>query len=488
MRRARKLLLLVLTTMAAVVGCGLAFVLLSALSKPNLRWRLDLTSSSEAALSDRTATAIAQVPEGSSITAFLFPEYARWTFNGSAVYPRAFARIRTLLEDARIHAQGRLEVQVLDSSSSPVEVADARQKLEREAGETLILQTPEQRQVLRFEDLFVITEMTADGIPARIRQERVDDALGDSALRLVRDRLPQVGVVMGYGGPFAEVPQAFSQIRDLLAAEGYEAVRIEGPKDAAAADLIWNVGQMQPFRPQDADAMAQWMEHGKPVFLALDLQSPAVVTEAWNEQLEERGIFYPPSQGPVCEPFRNQFEGTSETAFLEIAAEQLNGQHPVSRRLVEANRGLLFRGCRSMELRGGSNDYLRERLLRTGPNAWIDFDGDFQPGPREPRKIYDLAFAAERLFPSAEGQAGRTLAIGSSYPVSLDLTHNRDFVASALRWLLHEEDQAAGLIALESQPWRPSNQTSIRLFNLAVLAIPGSTLLLGFLVFWRRKR
>jgi hypothetical protein len=93
----RRLRLAALTVAVGLAAVVFAALLLAVLSRPALRLRADLTRTGSAGVSERTAAALRALPEGSRLTAFLFPENPAWSWNGSAVYPRAFDRVRTLL-------------------------------------------------------------------------------------------------------------------------------------------------------------------------------------------------------------------------------------------------------------------------------------------------------------------------------------------------------------------------------------------------------
>lgn len=486
----RRLGLSLLITAAALAGIALVSALLYGLAQPRWRWRWDLSRQQQGSLSSRTTEALEQIPEESRCIAFLLEEYEALRSYGSAVYPRAFQRLRALLEEARIVADGKLEIEILNSQSSPVDLDRAIRDWNRQLGECLILQAGEQRQVIRFEDLFVLSLPSAQGQAARIRQERIDDALGDAVLRLNRKSLPVIALTKANGGPLARNPQLEQAFAALLAAEGYAFQAVDGPLEALeiGADLLCVLGQEQAFAPSQAAAAEQWLQEERPLLLALGPAADPTAVEFWNQQLTAKGLQFEP--GLVCQPDRRGMEGSNQCEVLEILPQQMSPQHPVTRRLIEAGRTLVAPGSRPLRLQhqGGSNDYTRDRLLRSSGKAWIEINGDWAAGPKEGRAIQSLALVADRWQANADGRLGRTLLLGSPYMMTGQaLALNRDFLSAGVRWLLQEEDQASGLVAMESRPWRPSYQSLNRLSKLAVLALPGLTLLLGLLVFWRRR-
>lgn len=486
MIRSRRLRLGLLMAGAALAAAAAAVAAICALAEPALRQRWDWTRAGRATLSARTASALAALPEGSRATAFLLvrSEDPRLLVNGSAVVPRAHARLRSLLEDARLRARGRLQIRILEDTSSLALLERETSRLEREPGETLILEAGQRRQVLRFGDLFVTTEPDlASGAPAQIRQDRVDDALGDAALRLGRENLPRAAIVQGFLDPSSPAPRFLEPLADLIRAEGYEPVLVRGAKDADG-DLLVVPGQTVPFPPDDAEAAREWIAAGRPLLLALGAAAPGSVVSFWNELLAGRGLRA--GDGLVCEPWRNE-TGLDRCADLVVPPERLSPSHPATRDLAAAGRSAVFPASRPLEILPGNNEFAREPLARTGPRSWVDVGDDFVPGSREPLQECLVAAAAERWNPAEQGPA-RTLLLGSGQALHEgNLPYNRDFVARSLAWLLQEEDRTPGLVSLESLPFRPSPRDLARIHNLGILALPGATLLLGLLVYLRRR-
>ncbi len=482
----RRLRLGLLSLAAAAGGVVLIMILLQAFSRPALRWRVDLSSGGTAALSDRTAEALAALPEGSEAVAFLFQEERRLEENGSAVYATAFGRLRTLLEDARIRSRGRLGVTVVGVRSSPVEQQAQLQRSRRQPLETLILTTPGGgRRALRFHELFVTSDPTPEGMPARILQERVDTALGDAALRLANQTAPRAGIVGGYGQPAESELMGLLQ---LLHGEGIDPVSIRGPASDKDFDLLVVVGQQRQFLETDAQAARAWVNAGRPLFLVLGPRAPQAVVDFWNGILEpDHGLRF--GAGVVCDarPQAKVYEGTNLVASLELTAAQFATQHPATAHLAESTRlqGVIF--CRPIELAGGGVDFARTALASSGARAWADLDQDFAVGPQERRGRQILAASAERWEAADPALSGRVVAYGSPEGLIRYLPLARDFIAPLFRWLLRIETPM-GLVAVESLPFRPARAEQIRMTNIAVIAMPGLPLMIALLVFLRRRR
>ena len=235
----RRFKLGLLTTVTAMAGVAIILLILHTLSKPQFRSRWDLTQQGQAGLSERTADALASLPEGSRAVAFLlFKENRLLSQNGAQVYPQAYGRLRVLLEDARIRSRGNLEITVLEEFSSPVEIEAMVADLERQPLEVLAIETPNgQRRKFLFDELFATIPPSPDGAPARLVQERIDSALGDAAVRLASGKILRAGVVSGYGQPYMDREQGLAPFLRLLQSEGLDPVVVEGPAEAAQQDL-----------------------------------------------------------------------------------------------------------------------------------------------------------------------------------------------------------------------------------------------------------
>lgn len=486
----RRFRLGLLTLVAGLAGVAFVMTSLSLLSRPEARLRWDVSSTGMAGVSDRTAEALAALPEGARAVAFLRKEDRRLLTNADVVYPAAFNRLRSLLEDARIRARGNLEVVVLEEFGSPVDWNRWEDELQREPLEVLILDVPGgARRKFLFSELFLTTDPLPNGEPARLSQERADAALGDAAIRLASGLSLRAGVVTGFGQPRADSEKGLRPFLRLIQSEGVDVVEIPGPASEEEFDLLIVPGQTRPFLSNDAQAVRDWLAAGKPLFLALGPTAPREVVNFWNEVLRDAGLMI--DAGTVCDarPEYRIFAGTSAVAQLDISSAQLSGQHPVTQSLSDSGRAQGVIAARPLRLQGGSNDYLRSILMHSSANAWPDLDRDFAPGPGEEIASYALAAAAERWQASDARLAGRCVVLGSA--VSLTGTYLpglHEFVGGSLRWLVGQDAASGGLVSLASLPYRPTREQQVWITNLVTLGLPGFTLLVALLVYWRRRR
>ncbi|MDP6941703.1 MAG: hypothetical protein QGH51_06700 [Planctomycetota bacterium] len=482
----RRLKLGALTSFAAIAAACLTIFLLQFFHRPDFRVRWDWVGEGTATLSDRTAAALQELPDGSSATLFLYPEEEAYLVNGAAVYPRAFGLLRTALEDARIRAGGQLEVQVLDIRSAPVEMDAARTRLNRQIGECLILESEGGRQVLSFRDLFSVDSLSGTR-PARLNSHRIDEALGNAASRLALGQLLKVAVLSSHiPGPAGD-PIALAPFVRLLETEGFEAVSVGNiPAPDDGYDLLVVPGQMEMFKSSNADAAIEWVQSGLPLFVGLGFSAPSEVSSFWNSALSDLGVLF--SDGLVCQRWRGNYGDSRCANELEIPPSRLQQTHPITSDLRLANRGLELQGVRPLSLQLSSENYLRDQLVWMDKLAWVETESipDFAPGPSEKRGPFPIVVAAQPTI-SANEASGRIVLMGTAGPFYGGTARHRDFLAASTRWLLGEDTKRSGLVSLESLPFRPTQKVRAQLGNLSLLAIPGIALLIALLTRWRRK-
>ncbi|RMH00742.1 MAG: hypothetical protein D6702_13185 [Planctomycetota bacterium] len=489
MSRRLRLGLLVLT--AGLAATALVLLVLTALARPELRFRWDFAGTSDLSLSERTAAALASLPEGSRATFLLERPDPRdpLTWNRSAVYPKAYAVLRVAAEEVRIRSHGRVQVEVFDESSPPVEAAAAASRLGHKPGQLVYLEVGDKRRVLRFEELFRV-EQPRNQEPARLLGHRVDEALGDAALRLARDELPRIAVFAGLL-PAGLKREDLRPLLALLAAEGWEAEPVESiPGPDEGWDLLLVPGQREPLATADAEAARQWLEAGRPLFLALGYLTPEPAQRFWNERLAPRGVSF--RDGLVCQRFRGATGVNYCASHIAVPAEGMAQDHPITAALRRDRRWLEIGAAQALSYtESGTAEFAREQLLWLNGEAWIEpeeLSPAFQPGPRTPRGPFPVALATSRWQDPGDG-SGRVVLSGSATILfGQQLQLDRDFVAGAVRWLLGEERAESGLVALASLPFRPTPEQHARLANAAILALPGCTFLIGLLVLWRRRR
>ncbi|MGY8758163.1 MAG: hypothetical protein ACKVJZ_02150, partial [Planctomycetota bacterium] len=192
----RKFLLLSISLGLSVAAICLVIGCLYVFSSPNARLRFDLTAEKSNGVSERMLNAITSIDAPVRLTAFLYREDEKLTSYNSNVYMRAFDRLRLLIDDLEARTSGSFSSLIVDSNSPLVEQQRLQQLHSRQSGEVIILSTSDNHVVLKFEDLFEVSQAVDEQrIAARLRRERIDEAIGDAALRLSNANPFKVAVI-----------------------------------------------------------------------------------------------------------------------------------------------------------------------------------------------------------------------------------------------------------------------------------------------------
>ncbi|MSR65999.1 MAG: hypothetical protein EXS24_01320 [Pedosphaera sp.] len=178
------------------------------------------------------------------------------------------------------------------------------------------------------------------------------------------------------------------------------------------------------------------------------------------------------------------------------------GNHPVVRPISAAQLPLQLVFPRTLDERdpnANKADAPQVRsLIETGPNSVAFRDYFPKTGPKRPveekRGAQKIALAVDRAgVPGLADSSTRLVIVGDSFIFNnqlLDAAANRDFAWHSVNWLL---DRSQTLNAIGPRPIKEHTvsmtQKQIRrLSGLLVGIIPGATLCLGMMVWFRRSR
>jgi hypothetical protein len=183
--------------------------------------------------------------------------------------------------------------------------------------------------------------------------------------------------------------------------------------------------------------------------------------------------------------------GTSECQNL--LAVNLNQVHPVTRPLASRQRYPRFKVGREIRAIEGTREGVRvdTSFLRTGPLAWL------QPPPVEPyigpseRGAYTSRCIGAVIDVDAESgdREGHVVVIAAEGFDNNTFQFNGDLALNLFNWMTQRE----ALISIRGQRYvshklELTPQQLDRIGWLLMAIVPGTMLLLGLLVFWRRSR
>ncbi|MFN0066237.1 MAG: GldG family protein [Limisphaerales bacterium] len=318
------------------------------------------------------------------------------------------------------------------------------------------------------------------------------EPLFTSALHAVIEGRPRrVCFVTGHRefDPAGDAPQAgFRQFADLMAQDN---ARVETLNLAAAGEvprdceLLVLAGPQDPFTARELAALDGYLRRGGRVLVLL--RSRAVT--GLEPLLAEWGVSAPDSL--VLDP------ANTEGGLLQAGAF---GAHPITRPL-RGSRLLLVqpRLVAALEPAGGAGALARaDGLVLTGTNAVAATTftrGAWRVAPGSPRGELSLAVAVEKgALPGVAAAVGTTRLVVTGDATFLangviDLGANRDFAVLAVNWLLDRSPLLAGVPPRPVRSYQvvmsPAERRTLRWLLLGVL--PGGVLLLGALVWWRRR-
>ncbi|MFT7517451.1 MAG: hypothetical protein ACI84O_001243 [Myxococcota bacterium] len=483
----RKLLLLSIALALSVAATALVVGCLYVFSSPNARLRYDLSSEKINGVSERVLNAFAAIDEPVKLTAFLYREDNALTTFNSNVYMRAFDRLRLLIDDLDARTTSDFSSLIVDATSPLVEQQYLQQLHQRQPGEMIIISTENNHVVLKLEDMFEVSQAVAETkVAARLRHERVDAALGDAALRLSNADPFKVAVLK----TLADDP-SIQPFLEFLEREGYQVDHLASFSMVSDHDLVIVPGQQSVLLPLDFRAAQQWIADDKHLLLALGAFTDQRVVDQWNTLLEVRGEGF--SDGLLCEPIPiagTLMEGRSECAILEVTGSQISDQHKLNLPIIKSQRSLLFAGTRPIRFGNSSNSYSQSRLLRTSTRAWIDRPNvgqRFMRDATERASIHSIAVVSSAWRPQSALQAGRLLLLGSDESMRAHLDYNKDWLSTAVIFLLGDDLEKSGLRSINEMPFRPDRAVLDQIKSLTLYLLPGLCLLFSILVWFRRR-
>ena len=265
------------------------------------------------------------------------------------------------------------------------------------------------------------------------------------------------------------------------------------PRDAT---LVVVLEPRQEFTDLDAQALFDYLQRGGRVFLNYSWAG----LEDWNPTGGKLGelLGYELGRAPVYHlipDLTNRtrgpgLDGNDGVAKLQL---QVNPNHPVTRRIAQNARALEVAGAREIKERGAPEGVRREPLLQTGPYGWLAVPGpEGHPDNRAPKvglRAFLVGMGIEVPNKVAGDPAGQAVLVSGvfcnnvGYPLFGDLANNICNWMAERSVLLDILGNRYRVRAMELQP-----QQLDRIGTLLLYGVPGLFLLLGFAVFFVRRR
>lgn len=410
-----------------------------------------------------------------------------------------FPQVNALLNEYR-HASARIKIEVVDYVRNPAAAAllKTQYKLAHLADKDLVLFDSGGR--VRVVHLSELSDYDMnDVIVGKSKEVRRTAFKGESlftaALLGVSDPRPiRAGYFFGHGehNPQDDSAQSgYAKFIGLLNEKniGVQAVNVLGTNQIPAdLDVVIIAGATDAFSQPELDKIEAYLNRGGRMLVLLN---PLVQNIGLERLLAAWGVL----------AGRNLIVDPGTTVMGQDLVAGRFGAHPAVRGLY-GTKGAHFMLPRTVDkLPRGANtpDAPKvEELVFTSDNAVAVTDlgtGVPRPGPRDRRGSLPIAAAVEKG--SLQGVAGdrgatRIIVVGESQFLGnqmIESLANRDFASLALNWLLDRRLLLGGVGPRAVTEYRLNlGRTEMNQFRAVILgALPGGALLLGALVWWRRR-
>ena len=263
------------------------------------------------------------------------------------------------------------------------------------------------------------------------------------------------------------------------------------PDDAA---LVVVFGPEQAFLPEEAKALAAYVERGGALALFLEPPRPGTddvdVAASLAPVLTVLGVASPAAEVMNDKEYVKQSGTAADHVFVFSTSF---GTHPAVKTLngARGKAALLFLSARSVQKAEAATSPKVSLLARSRPATFLDDnDNRRHDEATEKRDIVDFAAAVERK--AADGREARVLVVGDSDVVADSLLQNEAnalFAYETLLWLLRDDVSAAdGVSVVEDAPIRHTRDEDTLWFYGTTLGGPGAVVAIGLWLTRRRRR
>lgn len=490
-------------------------------------WRVDLSLARKNSLDPAVLDVIEKLPE--PVTVDVFFRGLRSPYDGVAAQAQARTleylrvvgearrdRLEVVLHDERAMAatQERLNELGVEGMNKVVVSCGARKAVLELFGELALVDwgNPNEQGVRYLYEqgiAGVVSPRSWDPRafrPAQFQEFRGEEPLVAALLKVSSARAPRVYFTEKHGEPplAGSEPEGLARFAAALRTDGFEVASwdpLATPGVPADAEILCLVGASQPYPALTREAIARWIQDGGQVLVApaqRELEEP--LEHGLASLLANFGILLRP--GLVCQPVRGldglPAEGQPECATLVIDDAGMTPGHPLTEPLRMRQRQVQFFASGAFEAGGIEGEVgLLLPLVSSGKEAWRDLpprhDWRLNPAAGEVRGKQTLVtvkqLAARKLADGSVRQ-GRILVFGSaSFFASALFDTNRDFALNALNWLA-ERDYRLAVRPLPRGESHVDFQRGLARPLLTYglgLALPGAFLLIGLVVFLRRR-
>ena len=336
--------------------------------------------------------------------------------------------------------------------------------------------------------------------------EASEQAITNAIIKLSRGAAKKIYYVIGHGEPNIKDDQA-AGLSALASAISDEHLTLDTillsqnaklPGDTAAIILC---SPKKPLMKEETDLLEKYVQDGGRLLMFADPRAADDVRSIAAKFNIEIG------NDVVIDQIQRLF------AAPALGAQPVVRQyatHPISKNM-KADDVTVFNIASSVQAKPGDDkSIVLTELAKTGPSAWAEKDLDRLFAEENASAVFDngidgpgpvsLAVSYEKKIPGPKSKdpnaeasfdkVSRMVVFGDTDWImngNLAVYSNRDFVLSALNWLVGEE----GGVSIGRKNMRmsdaPMTEDVFLLLLFASFVVPEAILLLGLFVWWRRK-
>ena len=455
--------------------------------------RLDWTGTSLYTLSEKSLAVIDQLDRDVEITVFVSP--------GEQLYGPMAELLSRYDESSE-----RLSVRFVDPEKSLLESQALVERFELTQLNVLVFDSGDDRRVVDTADL---AEYDYSGMQfgegAKLTAFRGEQVFTSTLLELMESRKPRILFTTGHGEMGLDDPseRGLSLARDLLGRDNFELIEwasIGANAVPVETDLVVVAGPTSNFLESELQVLEEYLDTGGRALFLLD---PVLAPDGsfTRTGLEPLLAGYGVQVGPdvVVDPANPLPFFGAETIFVNVY-----GDHVITRPLDQAQLPVVIPLGRSVRADPGATGLSVTELILTSIEGWGETDldnltevalgdGDL-PGP------VSLAVAVEPLSsvppdPGMEGEESpftRLVVVGDADLASnsqMQNVPNATFIANAFNWLVDRETLVGIPPKTPEQVRLNLSRTELgRLTWLVLLILPGAAVVIGLIVFLRRRR
>jgi len=395
-------------------------------------------------------------------------------------------------------ASRRVHVRIVDPQKKPIE----SQQLVKKYGVTttgVVVTSGKDKRIIDSNDLAELDFRTLQtaGAP-QMTGFKGEQLFTSAVLQLSEGRKPKILFTTGHGERSLDDQSGLglSSAQQLLGHDNFvleEWSSLGKPAVPPGTDLLVIAGPTGSFVPPEMDAFSAYLNNGGRMLVLLDpalgqAVGTGLVTTGLEGWLGRYGIKV--GQNIVVDPSNPLPFFGPETIFSKEY-----GEHPITKALAEGNVPVLLRVVRSIAPGSAPGVKLTE-LVRTSSEGWGETDlANLDKVGRDPRDLagpVSIGVVAESSTTAPGKRQMRLVAVGDSDFAANELmganVGNTVLLANALNWLVERE-------ALLGIPPKKTEQVKLTLtqgeFNvvrLVAAALPLLSVLVGVVVFYRRRR